>query len=60
MKKLRINERGGVARGGEYAAPLRDVEKIWKSKFLDPFTEPFEYENDDINHKIGLRKRKKI
>ncbi|MDA9279960.1 hypothetical protein OAB94_02640 [Flavobacteriaceae bacterium] len=60
MKKLRINERGGVARGGEYAAPLRDIERIWKSTFLAPFTEPFEHENDDINHKIGHRKRKKI
>ena len=60
MKKLRINERGGTARGGEYVAPLRDVERIWKSKFLAPFTEPFEHENDDINHKIGHRKRKKI
>lgn len=60
MKKARINERGGVARGGEYSAPLRDIERIWKSKFLSPFTEPFEHENDDINHKIGLRKRIKI
>ncbi len=60
MKKVRINERGGVARGGEYSAPLRDVERTWKSKFLAPFTEPFEHENDDINHKIGHRKRIKI
>ena len=60
MGKRIINERGGVARGGAYEAPLRDEEKIWKSKFLAPFTEPFEHENDDVNHKIGYRKRKKI
>lgn len=60
MGKRIINERGGVARGGAYEAPLRDEEKIWKSDFLAPFTEPFEHENDDINTPIINKKKKKV
>ena len=49
MKKKNIQERGGVARGGAYEAPLRDIEKKWKKNFLAPFTEPFDHDHDDIN-----------
>jgi hypothetical protein len=60
MGKRIVKERGGVARGGSYEAPLRDEEKIWKSDFLSPFTEPFEHENDDINTPIINKKKKKV
>ena len=46
-----INERRGRPRGG-YDRPLKDTKQKWKKNVLEPFTEPFDNELDDISFKM--------
>ena len=46
-----INERRGRSRGG-YDIPIKDKSQKWGKNLLEPFTIPFDTEQDDISFKM--------